>query len=198
MDSKPLFFFHDTNVLINFSLCDEMDCLKEILQGRGTWTATVQRECDGRGPSNYGISGLGYAAELVLGEPVFPSDDEHVQIRRLRWEMAFAEALDVDVAEQNMKNGDDKHLGEAETITIIQRRMLKAIFVTDDFRARPFAEGIKCIDTWSLVSVGLRLEILNEERVRAMRERLMSFNRISRNHRREIFDAVKFEEWIAG
>lgn len=198
MDSKPLFFFHDTNVLINFSLCNEMDCLKEILQGKGTWTATVQRECDGRGPSNYGLSDLGYAAELVLGEPVFPSDDEHVQIRRLRWEMAFAEALDVDVAEQNMKNGDDKHLGEAETITIIQRRMLKAIFVTDDFRARPFAEGIKCIDTWSLVSVGLRLEILNEERVRAMRERLMSLNRISRNHRREIFDAVKFEEWIAG
>lgn len=97
-----------------------------------------------------------------------------------------------------MKNGDDKHLGEAETITIIQRRMLKAIFVTDDFKARPFAEGIKCIDTWSLVSVGLRLGILNEERVRAMRERLMSFNRISRNHRREIFDAVKFEEWLAG
>lgn len=54
------------------------------------------------------------------------------------------------------------------------------------------------IGHWSLVSVGLRLGILNEERVRAMRERLMSFNRISRNHRREIFDAVKFEEWLAG
>lgn len=198
MDSKPLFFFHDTNVLINFRLCDEMECLKEILQGKGVWTATIRRECDGRGPASCGISDLGHEAGLVLGEPIFPNDDDHVQIRRLRWDMASTESLDVDLAEQNMKNGADKHLGEAETITIIQRRMLNAIFVTDDYRARPFAEGIRCIDTWSLVSVGLRLEILDEERVRAMREQLMSFKRISRNHRKEIFHAMKFEEWLAG
>lgn len=198
MDSKPRFFFHDTNVLINFRLCDELECLNEILQGKGAWTGTIRRECNGRGPAIYGITDLGREAEYVLGDPVLPNDDDHVQIRQLRWEMAYTEALDADLAEQNIKNGDDKHLGEAETITIIQRHRLNAIFVTDDYRARPFAEGFRCIDTWSLVSVGLKLKILDAARARAMRAQLMKFNRISRNHRREIFNAQKFENWLSG
>lgn len=174
-----------------------MECLKEILQGKGTWTESIRRECNGLGPASYGLTDLGHEAEHVLGDPVLPADDDHVQIRRLRWDMAYTEALDVDLAERNIRNGDDKHLGEAETITIIQRRRLSAVFVTDDYRARPFAEGFLCIDTWSLVSVGLRLKILDEARARAMRAQLMKFNRISRNHRREIFNGQKFENWLS-
>lgn len=103
MNSKPRLFFHDTNVLINFRLCGEMESLKQILRGKGAWTATIRRECDGRGPAYYGIEGLGGDAEAILGEPMRPRDDEHIQIRQLRWEMGFApNAVELDFVEQNI------------------------------------------------------------------------------------------------
>lgn len=83
-------------------------------------------------------------------------------------------------------------------MTIIKRRRLNAIFVTDDYKARPFAEGFQCVDTWSLISVGLKLGILDRDRVREMRETLLFHKRISRHHRREIYVAQRFEKWLDG
>ncbi|MCT1690886.1 hypothetical protein M3B11_07940 [Brevibacterium sp. p3-SID960] len=182
--STSWFFFHDTGVLINFSLCGEMDLLEQILGQRGRWTGTVSIECERVGPK-LSLPDPATSSERILGEPIMPHDGEHQQIRSLRQLMAAP--------------GDhqDEHLGEAETLTIIRSRQLKAVFVTEDYNAHPFADGTRCIDTWQLLRVALKRGLTSRENVRRFRAVLLDNGRISLRRKPEIFLEQRFEKWLA-
>lgn len=69
-----------------------------------------------------------------------------------------------------MASPDDdphKHLGEAETIAIVTRRGIKAVFVTDDHSAKVTAEraGIIVIDTWRVFQFAHRKGLLSADEV---------------------------------
>lgn len=59
---------------------------------------------------------------------------------------------------QMARPGDhpDEHLGEAETITIIRSRRLRALIATHDNGAARWADPVQCVGTWRLVKLALR------------------------------------------
>lgn len=138
MADEPLLFFHDTSVLVNFHRPGLLPVLQALLQDKVRWTASIRVECE-RQEAVLGLTGLVLAAEDLLGEPLYPEPSEHAAIRQLRSQMAVP--------------GDhsQQHLGEAETITLIQKRRLRAVFVTDDGDAIRWAQPIDCVGTWKLI-----------------------------------------------
>lgn len=130
------------------------------------------------------IRGLTIRVEEQLGEPLSPLDDEHLAIRNLRDLMASP--------------GDhpDQHLGEAEVITIIEKRQLDALFITDDLKARPYAEpGIWCIGTFDILRLALKMGLINEDELRRIRHVLLKQDRV---HQPEVRSSALFEEWLKG
>lgn len=119
--SRPLFV--DACSLINLKLIDRLDLLPALFPTR-QWTATIRRECIAAPTHDPRLDN--WLAELddILGAPLIPNDDEHRAIEDLRLGMSTA--------------GDhpDKHRGEAETLTIIDRRRIDAFFLTDDGSAQ--------------------------------------------------------------
>lgn len=136
-------FFPDTTVVSNFALIDKMDLLREMVNGNGSWCATVASECS-VGASKPGLSAMNEAAS-IFGEPLFPSPSEHVDIQVLQ--------------EKMMQPGDvaTSHLGEAETIVIITGRQIAAAFVTDDADARRQAKlhGVPVYSTWHILKLAV-------------------------------------------
>lgn len=82
----------------------------------------------------------------MLGLPMRPEDREHSRIRQLRQLMASP--------------GDhpDGHLGEAETIAIIEMRSLRAILAADDKDAARIAAPTPTLDTWGLARLMFQKE----------------------------------------
>jgi predicted nucleic acid-binding protein len=136
--------FPDNTVLINFAIINRMDLLERLAHGNGRWCATVATECaeSARRPGLAALDGAGG----IFGEPLFPEDAEHQDIRVLRDQLAGP--------------GDPptQHLGEAETIAIIVRRRLSCFFVSDDHGAARLAtqHSIQAVGTWHLLKVACR------------------------------------------
>lgn len=143
MSSGAPLFFHDTSVLINFYRPGLVPVLGAMLGEKVRWTATIRREWE-RQQRKLALPGLVDAADALLGEPLMPEAEEHLLIRQLRTLMA------------SPQDHPDEHWGEAETITIIQRRRLEAIFATDDGSARQWAAPIRSVGTWRLIKLAHR------------------------------------------
>jgi hypothetical protein len=94
--------FPDNTVLINFATINRMDLLERLANGNGRWCATVATEC-GESAKFPKLAALDGARE-IFGEPLFPDEAEHQDVRVLRDQLAGP--------------GDrpSQHLGEAETI----------------------------------------------------------------------------------
>ncbi len=119
------FFFPDNTVLIYFALMGRQDLLAELLNGRGAWTITIEAECR-RSSSVEGLAGLKtFFAEL--GDSIVPTPSERAETALIRSRLA--------------RPGDTArdHLGEAETMAVVNGRGLSAIFLTDDKRAAHLA-----------------------------------------------------------
>lgn len=143
MTGAPLLFFHDTSVLVNFHRPGLIPVLGPLLLENVRWTATIRAECQ-RKEQHLGLPGLADAAEELLGDPLYATEEEHAAIRHLRRQMSTP--------------GDhpQQHLGEAESLTIIQKRRLRAVFVTDDRAAVGWAAPIECVGTWKLIRFARR------------------------------------------
>lgn len=150
MTDAPHLFFHDTSVLVNFHRPGLIPVLGELLGENVRWTGSIRTECV-RKERQLGLPGLVEAADSLLGEPLLPHPDEHPSIRQLRRQMASP--------------GDhpQQHLGEAETITLIQKRTLRAVFVTDDRAAMAWAEPIACVGTRRLLRLARRRDLVTSE-----------------------------------
>ncbi|GAA1730401.1 hypothetical protein [Brachybacterium phenoliresistens] len=155
MTVAPLLFFHDTSVLVNFHRPGLIPVLRPLLRGNVRWTGTIRTECI-RQEAVLGLEGLVEAAEELLGEPLFPEPNEHVAIRQLRRQMSSP--------------GDhpQQHLGEAEAITLIQKRRLRAVFVTDDRAAIRWADPIECVGTWKLIRSARRRDLVTRDEARGL------------------------------
>ena len=143
MSSPTPLFFHDTSVLVNFHRPGLIPVLGELFGQRVRWTATIRRECE-RQEVKLALPGLVQAADALLGEALLPESGEHAAIRQLRQSMAAPE------------DHPDEHLGEAETITVIQRRGIEAVLVTDDRGAQRWASPIESVGTWKLIRLAVR------------------------------------------
>lgn len=112
-----------------------------------------------------------------------PEDQEHRAIRELRREMAAP------------GDAPDQHLGEAEVITLVRKRNLNALFVTDDAGARRHAqETPRCVDTWDILRLAKRKGLL-------IRSDMMQFRSTLRFHHRVrpgsfIHNADAFTKWL--
>ena len=135
MVDRP-FFFPDNTVLINMALLERVELLERLVQQRGRWCASIEREwCASRDVLR--LQRMDQAVRRVCGDrPIIPDRGDHVEIQ--------------DLAVRMRAPGDvrTKNLGEAETIVIIRRRAEYdgAIFLTDDRQARRFAEAETSID----------------------------------------------------
>lgn len=122
------FYFPDNTVLIYFTLMGRQDLLAQLLNGRGAWTITIEAECR-RSSSVDGLAGLtAFFAEL--GDAIVPTPAERADTALLRNRLA--------------RPGDSArdHLGEAETMAVVNGRGLSAIFLTDDNRAAQLATSL--------------------------------------------------------
>lgn len=177
--------FPDNTVLINFAYCDAMDLLGKIVAERGTWTASVASECDDKA-SDLDLPALA-ASHTIFGEPLLPDRVEHIQTRIHR--------------EHFLKPGDGpkKHLGESETLAIIENRLFEGttIFVTDDGSVPTRAEAcniaVACITTWDLVRFGVRAGHMDAGAAMSMRATLMELDRVHISHVR---DREAFTAWL--
>lgn len=150
MTGEPLLFFHDTSVLVNFHRAELIPVLGRLLGQNLRWTGTIRLEC-ARKQRQLDLPGLVDAADLLLGDPIQPEDGEHGSIRQLRCQMA------------SPQDHPTQHLGEAETITVIQKRLLRAVFLTDDRAATTWAQPIECVGTWKLIRVAHRRGVADRE-----------------------------------
>jgi predicted nucleic acid-binding protein len=129
------YFFPDNTVLINFTMLERRDLLEWFVQGAGAWTLSIARECE----RSAQVENLGAMSEWheVFGTPLSPSPAELVDAHAI-----------ADRMRSPGENSPAQHMGEAETIAIIVRRQLSAIFLTDDHAAaraavvEPLVKGV--------------------------------------------------------
>ncbi len=153
--------FQDTSVLINLHRAGLLPALGIAFGDDLRWTATVRFECS-RKERHLGLPGLTSSADAVLGEPLFPEGAEHPRIRQLRRQMAAPE------------DHPDEHLGEAETVTIITARGIKAVLATDDRRATAMASPVHCMTTWRLLQLMTRKRALDAEEALSVWDAVMA------------------------
>lgn len=136
-------FFPDNTVLINFAHIGRVTLLGDLLPTR-QWCNTVAVEC-GKSAGYPGLADLNNAP-AVFGAALEPDR---------------AERIDTEVLRQQMAQPGDRitaHQGEAETIAIIQRRNIAAVFATDDNGAAAYARAnnILVVSTWDLIRIAHR------------------------------------------
>lgn len=137
-------FFPDNTVLINFGIINRYDLLEALTKQQGRWCASVANECDdwsGKYPAMND-------AWNVFGNPIEPTHRESQDTQILRQMLAKPE------------DARYKHMGEAETITVITSRgwVQEAVFLTDDHEAakRANRDGIRTVTTWDLFKLAHR------------------------------------------
>lgn len=145
--------FTDNTVPINFSLIHEIPLLRELLNGQGAWTGTVQAECE-----NSVSTGLYSELEDVAGfidHLYLATDDEWKQARAIRRDIAKPD------------EPFPKSFGEAESIAVILNRGLSAAFLTDDGGAADYVEqrklGLQIISTAELLALAVELGHITED-----------------------------------
>lgn len=134
-------FFPDTTVLVNFQVINRWAVLTELVKDGAVWVASVEDECRDWVDDHPDIHA---AAALIFGTAIRPEPAEQINIRIARNDMA-----------DPTDDHPTKHLGEAETIVIIQSRFQGSRFITDDKKARAAAtaQGIQCYGTGDLLVV---------------------------------------------
>lgn len=118
----PRLFFPDNTVLVNFTLIKRHDILECFLDSRGAWTIAISRECE-RSSKKPGLGAI-TSWNALLPSPLIPTRTELIDANT--------------IAEQMRKPGETdpaKNMGEAETIAVITRRQIEAVFLTDDHGA---------------------------------------------------------------
>ncbi|KAA1399659.1 hypothetical protein [Aeromicrobium ginsengisoli] len=143
-------FFSDTTVLVNFEVIDRWDVLSTLVKDGGAWVASVENECRDW-VRDYPT--IHTSASGIFGEAIRPDSAEHIDTRVIRDAMA-------NPADDHPR----KHLGEAETIAILQRRFPEARFVTDDRAAFIVATAskIRCYGTGDLLFAAQRSGLVTE------------------------------------
>jgi predicted nucleic acid-binding protein len=175
-------FFSDNTVIVNFGLINRMDLLERLMNDRGSWCATVASECE-QSSRIRGLEAMS-TAPSIFGDPLYPdSGAEHLDIEMLRVELA--------------EPGDPihKHRGEAETIAIISRRQIEAIFVTDDRSAARLADryGIRSVGTWDLMRLAARVKLVDPDTLWGY---LVTLRQNGRGRPMTVHDRASFERWI--
>ncbi|MBI9113794.1 hypothetical protein [Sanguibacter suaedae] len=178
------FLFPDNTVLINFAYIGRMDLLARLTGGRGAWCQSVATECDNSSRFE-GLDELA-TARKIFGTPWLPeSGAEHLSIRLLRDEMA------------SPGDGPTKHLGEAETIALMEHRGVTGFFITDDEDAarKAHARGIRSSTTWDMLALALRAQWVDADTV-------FGFVTVLRQRRRPIpraigRDRASFDSWVS-
>ncbi|WP_329276988.1 hypothetical protein [Streptomyces sp. NBC_01451] len=140
------FWFPDNTVLCNFACVDRIPLLEQILNGRGRWTTAVAYEAKRSAQIKYRslqpLVGGGF-----LGEPIEVKDDEADAVETVRASFGGTSAMPME------------HLGEAETLHVIQtRREFKgnSTWISDDRITLSFArkKNINVMDTTDLMGQG--------------------------------------------
>ncbi|MEZ3157847.1 hypothetical protein AB1K56_13050 [Microbacterium sp. BWR-S6Y] len=144
--------FPDNTVLVRFARIQRMDLLAALVRDNGRWCGTVAGECV-RSSQEPGLESM-TQAHNIFGEPLrLQTGQEIVDTTTIRTSLAAP--------------GDPatRHLGEAETISIITNRGLSAFFVTDDRSAAQRAQehGIRTYTTWDLLRLAARIGLLTAD-----------------------------------
>ncbi|OLT18807.1 hypothetical protein BJF80_14600 [Serinicoccus sp. CUA-874] len=176
--------FPDTTVLINFALCDQMELLAELVNGRASWTASVATECNDQA-QDWDLPKM-LDAHTIFGTPLVPNGTkEHLEITG--HQAYFRQPGD----------GPRKHLGESETLAIIDCRRIESVFVTDDRKVPDRAVShnvqVHCITTWDLVRLAVRTKKCTTQTAMSMREVLMGQQRV---HLQHVRDPGRFVRWL--
>ncbi|MGW1711255.1 hypothetical protein ACWCP8_38910 [Streptomyces sp. NPDC002206] len=140
------FWFPDNTVLCNFACVDRIRLLEEILNGRGRWTAAVAYEASNSARIKYRTL-QALIDDGTLGEPIEIEDDEVEAVQTAR--VAFGGVPELPL----------KHLGEAETLHLIQTRQEfkgASTWISDDKITLSYArrKGLSVMDTTDLMAYG--------------------------------------------
>lgn len=135
--------FPDNTVLCNFGTVSRLDLLRKMLDGCGRWTEAVADEARRSAAYVRGLAQL--PADGWLGEPIELATDAEIaladRLRRAVFGGTASEPL--------------RHLGEAETLALIQtrREFAGAVWITDDRDAGEYAttRGIPVKNTVALM-----------------------------------------------
>lgn len=142
----------DNTPLVNFGLIQRIDLLERLLNGRGTWTATVRLECE----ASSRVPGLESLEQVprFLGEPLTLDTEQEI-------------LLTAEIRERLRIPGDhgEAHLGESESLAIISARSLSASLLTDDMGARREARrlGISTFSTASMLVVAVKVGFISAQ-----------------------------------
>ncbi|AJP00194.1 hypothetical protein TU94_00030 [Streptomyces cyaneogriseus subsp. noncyanogenus] len=142
-------WFPDNTVLCNFACVSALGLLERILDGRGRWAEAVAHEADRSAdiyPSLARVKIDGW-----LGEPLEIQDDEAHVVERVRV-AAFGGRASEPL----------QHLGEAQTLHIIQRwpGYQESFWLSDDRAACNHARrlGIKTLETRDVLARGCSMD----------------------------------------
>ncbi|MCG0285537.1 hypothetical protein [Streptomyces sp. PSAA01] len=147
-----IWWFPDNTVLCNFAAVDRLSLLEKVLDSRGRWTQAVAYEATRSARHLPRLRTV--LADGWLGRPIEIDDPHETElVDRLR-RLVFA--------------GDPRrplqHLGEAETLTLIQNRpeFAGSVWITDDGEAGRFArrKGITVLDTVDIVRAAVAEELV--------------------------------------
>ncbi|MGL4338862.1 MAG: hypothetical protein ACRCSP_00350 [Rhodoglobus sp.] len=177
------FFFPDTTALVTFTMMGRQDLLTSLLAGRGRWTVTIAAECR-RSSQEPGLEGM-TEFDNVLGDPWIPLPAERTDTQLYRSRLAVA------------GDPDTRHLGEAETIAVVTSRGPKALFITDDLRARQLAHGagVQTATTLDLLRISVRTKLLSEDTLMALLQLLAAQGRHLAG---APTDPTAMKRWLAG
>jgi len=163
------YFFPDNTVLINFAMLARHNIVEWFVRGRGNWALSVAREC-GKSSQWAGLDMAAWSA--VFGKPLAPTQSELVDART--------------IAERLRKPGDSspaQHMGEAESIAIIKKRNIEAVFLTDDHDAArtAIAENIEVASTTRILAIADAFGRVSHLEARRCVEDLLKQNRVLGN-----------------
>ncbi|MGW5973561.1 hypothetical protein [Streptomyces sp. NPDC055186] len=132
-------WFPDNTVLCNFAAVDRLALLEKVLDGRGRWTQAVAAEAERSSrhwPRLSEVTGGGW-----LGAPIEIDDPAEIALVDRTRRVVFAGAPSRPL----------QHLGEAETLVLIEHRgeFAHSVWITDDGEAGHYArrKGIPVKDT---------------------------------------------------
>lgn len=174
----PFFYFPDNTVLINFSLIDGSDILRQIVREQGRWTITVAREW-GNSSQKLALPSLSNW-KTIFGTPISPTRAEQVDAAHIAIQMRHPG-----------ENDPAKNIGEAETIAVIQRRGLSAFFLTDDHDAARVAKlnKINVVGTGKLIATAEAQDWITSSTAHAW------LNDLWHNHGRVLGDMARIDDY---
>ncbi|CAM5253009.1 hypothetical protein SALBM217S_04451 [Streptomyces griseoloalbus] len=123
--------FPDNTVLCNFGTVGRLDLLRKVLDGCGRWTEAVAEEA--RRSAAYVRDLARLEAEGWLGEPIELCTDAEIALADRLRRAVFG----------GLPTEPLRHLGEAETLALIQtrREFTGAVWITDDRDAGEYASA---------------------------------------------------------